>query len=469
MTQPSTWTRSANFALLAVLLAGCQPSSSQEPRKTPEEKQAEEYVVPKPTAKQLLESTAPGYVTPAGTQQECLGRLVFDVAGPMEWPDQGGGGIMSFLGSHRFSENVSDGQDALRIGNVTLGLLKPDKAASLAAIAESSENTKRAHIESQLSRIARLERTIVDNKSRLETGEYDDADDRQGLERSLPRLQREIEEAHTGVKKVQEHWQPLNLGMPDSIAFWDTLSRGVPTSGPHSDDANFFYAYILRNGHLYAFHSGSQADKATHQKEFLAFLKRWRPRAMGEIPKELGVCVPYGFVADDGKSIIHTRMSLRYLDAPGVLYTIQNSNVNPRLGPEATVVTAAGRALAGIAGTYEESLVKQNKITRLGPQIVKIGALTAQQGGFYGQRQSKDGTTPNVYSVFTGYSGWQDTYALSSILVDLRSYTRGQAPELTVNPPPFEQSKARLDALLKSIRLRPTEPPMPELANVSAK
>ncbi|MNR68813.1 hypothetical protein D3C85_1936150 [compost metagenome] len=58
---------------------------------------------------------------------------------------------------------------------------------------------------------------------------------------------------------------------------------------------------------------------------------------------------------------------------------------------------------------------------------------------------------------------------LPSILVDMRSYTRLEAPELSVNPPPFDQSMERLSALLGSIRLRPTQPPMPELANLPAK
>ncbi|RYG55329.1 MAG: hypothetical protein EON56_05800, partial [Alphaproteobacteria bacterium] len=299
--------------------------------------------MPKPTAKQLRESTATGYVTPTGTPQECLGRLIFDVAGPMEWPDQSARGILNFLDGHAFSENVADGHDALRVGNVTLGSLKPGKHASLAQVGEAGKDRKQFYIETQVSEIARLERTIVRFKARLENGEYDDDEDRKGVESALSKLPDEINETHARIKRVQEHWQPLDLNMPDSVAFGEDH---VASGG----EGNIFYAYILRNGRLHAFFSRSQANKATHQKEFLAFLQRWRPRALGEIPKDLGVCVPYGFVADDGKSIIHTRMSIRYPDAPGVLYTIQNSNVDPRLGPETTVITAAGRALVGIGG-----------------------------------------------------------------------------------------------------------------------
>ena len=44
-----------------------------------------------------------------------------------------------------------------------------------------------------------------------------------------------------------------------------------------------------------------------------------------------------------------------------------------------------------------------------------------------------------------------------------------QAPELNTNPPPFKQSMDRLQMLLKSIRLRPTMPFMPDMAALKEK
>ncbi len=71
------------------------------------------------------------------------------------------------------------------------------------------------------------------------------------------------------------------------------------------------------------------------------------------------------------------------------------------------------------------------------------------------------------YSVYTGYAGWNHSRVLPAITVNLRSFTKEQEPTLKADPPPFEESLARLEALLKSIRLRPTEPQMPELVEVN--
>lgn len=55
---------------------------------------------------------------------------------------------------------------------------------------------------------------------------------------------------------------------------------------------------------------------------------------------------------------------------------------------------------------------------------------------------------------------------MSAIRLNLRSFTREQELSLKSYPPPFEESLERLDAVLKSIGLRPTNPVMPELKGV---
>lgn len=451
--------------LLLILVTGCQPSNSQEPRKTAEEKIEDEYVVPKPSAKQMLESTAPDYVTPSGTQQECLGRLMFDVAKSVEWPVANRWRSETFDG-RRFSKNVYDGNDRLRIGNVDVATVKVDERSSLQRFIADHESSTPSRINELTSRLRLEEDMIAERQKMLTTAPEEE---HKGIRSALAAHQANLEELQANLALARNDWRSLNLGMPDSFGFWKNLSRERSDVEQNIPRTSIFYAYIERNGYIYAFKSEANLDKAVHQKEFLAVLKNFRPRAAGEIPKDLGICIPYGFIADDGKSTIFNRMSIRYGDAPGVLYTIQTSNVDPRLGPETTTLTAAGRALAGHIGGYEQELVDKHVTKKIGPQIVKIGALTAQQGGFAAQKPDKEGKPMNVYSVFTGYGGWQNTFVLPSILVDMRSYTRLEAPELTVNPPPFEQSMERLNALLKSIRLRPTEPPMPELANLPAR
>jgi len=110
--------------------------------------------------------------------------------------------------------------------------------------------------------------------------------------------------------------------------------------------------------------------------------------------------------------------------------------------------------------------VKVNK--SFGPRPAHIGALSADQGGI--SLNVADPGKPPVYnySVYTGYAGWPNSQVLPYITVDMRSFTRQQDKSLKADPPPFDESLARLDKLLKSIRLRPTQPAMPEIQNLES-
>ncbi len=205
--------------------------------------------------------------------------------------------------------------------------------------------------------------------------------------------------------------------------------------------------------------------KEKHGKQFVAMLAKFRPRKANEIPTELGVCIPHGFIADDGKTATDIKQSLRWPDAPGVLYTIHTGTVDERK-MKTSLITAAGSAAVGLLGSYAESEVKPFVTERIGPRPYQIGGLKASQGGV-ALKISRPGKKPfEAYNVFTGYSGWLGTEALPYILVEMSTRTMEQAQELKQNPPPFQQSMGRLEILLKSTRLRPTTPLMPDLANL---
>ncbi|KQQ39233.1 hypothetical protein ASF61_22250 [Duganella sp. Leaf126] len=185
---------------------------------------------------------------------------------------------------------------------------------------------------------------------------------------------------------------------------------------------------------------------------------------MNEIPTELGVCIPFGFLPDDGRTVTDIKQSIRWKDAPGVLYTIHTGNVQPRQ-LKSTVITALASSQVGRFGTDEEAEVKKHVDQRIGPRQAKIGGLVGEQGGV-ALKVTQPGSKPyEAYSVFTGYSGWLGSAVLPFILVDMQSFTMEQAPELKANPPPFRQSMERLEGVLKYMRLRPTNPPMPELVS----
>jgi hypothetical protein len=65
----------------AALLASCGPSKTQREASIARVKQ-------QPGADDLRQATNPGYSTPTAQQQECLGRLIFDVPRRMEWGSQ---------------------------------------------------------------------------------------------------------------------------------------------------------------------------------------------------------------------------------------------------------------------------------------------------------------------------------------------------------------------------------------------
>jgi hypothetical protein len=134
---------------------------------------------------------------------------------------------------------------------------------------------------------------------------------------------------------------------------------------------------------------------------------RFRPRKSGEIPTDLGVCFPYGFIADDGKMITDIKQSLRWEDAPGVIYSIQTGNVTERNTKSATI-RALGSALAAKAALKGDGGEHAVLTQQVGPVLTRIGGLRASQGGF-ALRISNPGREPfEVYNVFTGYSGWGD-------------------------------------------------------------
>jgi hypothetical protein len=95
--------------------------------------------------------------------------------------------------------------------------------------------------------------------------------------------------------------------------------------------------------------------------------------------------------------------------------------------------------------------------------MVKMGGLSASQGGVHLKLDQPGGKGYEIYSVFTGYGGWLGTTVLPYVLLNMRTMNKELAPELKEIPPPFAVSQSRMDLMVKSMRWRPTMPPMPEL------
>lgn len=430
-------------ALAAGLLTACQPSSAQ--RDDPEAE-----APPRPTAAHKAEALHAGHRPAPGSRQECLGRLVWDVAAPgMEWGVMAPGARSG--DRFRFTEHLHGGHDLVTAANIQMVVLQPATRKDIERMLQSVDaqkyiaiDTYRERIEVAMDVAARLQ-SMVDDPSLNTNGE-----DLSTYPAGIADLKKEISDDQTSIERIEADWQPLDLGLPDSLGY---------AAGPT------LYAFLLRDGRAYRFMStggAHEAPFAERKKAFMDMLQRFRVRQLYEIPTELGLCIPYGFIPDDGRGHFRMEVSWRYTDRPGVLYTIGTAVVGERGLPhgESPVLQATARAGASV---LSGGLMAGRQVRSVGPRPVKMGALTAYQGGF-SVNVADEGQRPVFsYNVYTGYGGWMHSRVLPAITVNLRSFTPEQDRSLKVNPPPFDESLQRLDAVLQSIRLRPTDQPMPEM------
>lgn len=423
-----------------VLLLGCGRAGAEH-----EKAQAESAG---PSTETLRLATRPSYTTPPGVRQECQGRLVFDVPRDIEWGLSRPG--MSSGDHFRFTEHMHGDGEHVDIGNIGVVVLTPAKWSDLEQMRSGTDAEKNIAIRDYQNDIGSLNRRIADKESVLKDPSLNvNNEDLSGVPAAIERHKKDIAKIEAHIAGMQADWHPIDLGLPQSLGY---------AAGPT------LYAFVLRDGRAYQFMS-TGGDNAlpfeVRQAAFFDFLKRFRTRALYEVPKEPGICFPYGFVADDGTSHSGTVVSFRFKDRPGVIFTL-GAQVVGELGfeGEGALVQATSTAAAGRMGIGSEPKT-------LGPRQVKIGALPAWQGGFSLNVAAEGQLAVRNYEVYTGAEGYPHSRALPAIRLTMRSFTRKQEPSLKSDPPPIEESSNRFDELLESIRLRPTDPLMPELKGLT--
>lgn len=423
---------------LVVLLVGCQPSNArdeQRPRPTPE-------------PERLRQALHEGYTSPAGAKQECLGRLVFEAPRAMQW----GIGPSRFDGyRYGFNERMHGGHDDLWVAGTQIHVLTDSKRAAIESLADNIDARKHNIIRDYRDKVELLKGMNEDRAERLRapSSEFTE-EDKVGIRNAIARDQQRILDIQTDIGLIEKSWHPIDLGIPDALGY---------QAGPD------LHAFLLRDGRVYKFlRASGEGDPPFDQRkrEFLELVHGFQPRKLHEIPTGRGICVPFGFIPDDGTLPARIEVSLRSLEHPGVIFTIGSKVVGEQgvNGSEPALLKAIGRA--GGAGF---ALGVGRDVKAIGPGKALIGALPAQQGGIAMNVADDGQPVVHGYSVYTGYGGWGHSRVLPALTVDMRSFNKKQEPELVDrNPPPLKDAMARYEALLKSIRLRPTQPPMPELA-----
>ncbi|XYJ11673.1 T6SS immunity protein Tli4 family protein [Telluria sp. B2] len=402
-----------------------------------------------PTAEQMFKVTAPEYKPSRDVKSECLGRLVFEVGREIQWPTRFNSANPDGIFNRSFSLNVADRGDTMRFGNTYIAVIGSVEGVEKEGIYRSTP----AALEEGLRKLIAETRAYIERQKKV-------VKNIEIARKEIAEAEEWIRDWEKTIKEEREKFQTFDPGLSESRGYWTSKIEANHETNLYS----IFRAYLPRGEYIYVFESTAAmkapSDKEKHKRDFLTLLAKFRTRAPNEIPDEPGVCFPFGFIPDDGRTVVEFKQSLRFPDAPGVLYTIETGTVHPRR-LKATPLLAAASASINPPPATDENEIRPVVTQRIGPHLVNMGGLRASQGGVV-LTASSGGEKYDIYSVFTGSSGWLGTAVLPYIMVEMRSFTKERAPELNQNPPPFKQSKDRLDVMLKSMRWRPTNPPMSE-------
>ncbi|WP_236192059.1 hypothetical protein [Pseudomonas paraglycinae] len=113
--------------------------------------------------------------------------------------------------------------------------------------------------------------------------------------------------------KTYEH----DLGIPDSHVLG---SKETP------------YEFLLwRNNRVFYFNMNKPAENSAQRIKDLA--ARFEARDLYQVPEGPGVCMPYGFIHDDGKTGFNVKNSLRFTSTPNVIMSLINASLGNHAKP----------------------------------------------------------------------------------------------------------------------------------------
>jgi Tle cognate immunity protein 4 C-terminal domain len=473
--KPAKWLTTLVVAI--GVLAGCGRGAAQAASEA--DKRAERQA---PSPERLWQSANLDFKQSAASPRECLNRQVFNVNLNAEWGVTHYGGFSGSFGAfgvEKESERnplvesqsvngrvANDAQSAVFIDGIQVTVLgpqfhpsvvskdpnNPDKVLMREGIAVLQGHAARSKESLRREAIFYSEGALKAKK----------AGDLEWLAKDEQAV-RDVQEQSLRVDKL---FGAIDFGDPSIFAYARQTGFELDR-GRLPDPEQSYEALVNRDSKVYYFKYEARDEQAkdpdASRKKFIDLVRAFRPRKLFEIPTERGICFPYGFIGDDGTRKAKMVVALRDADVPSVLYTMSAGWVDPERGSEATHLIAATRAAVGLSGGAEDDEVKRRLVKRVSTSGAKMGLLSASRGGAV-LNLADTGKEPMwSYNVYTGYGGYANSQVLPYFIVDMRSFTKKHVPSLAHNPPPFEASFERLEKLLTSVRLRPTDPLMPEL------
>jgi hypothetical protein len=406
---------------LVVGLAACSPSDAQHPPSGP-------------SPQDIAAAYHPNYVPTKDGRSECLGRVVFEVGNrsEFEWGLPHEGADHEIMG---FSRLLRSDRDGIQVGNVSVLVFDRANLRSIQELQRMRGVAKSIAMQDFDENIRISKLSIEDFAQQLETPELKaDRQKTADFKAAMNRDEEKVAALKLRKQNLDKDWHPTEWGLPDSTGYMAGTT---------------LYAFLLRGGYAFQFMSTGGEGEPPFEQRVAAFknlLSRFEPRSLYQVPNKAGVCIPHGFIADDGKGPFNADVSFRYADSPGVIYTLSTGVVGERnYEPNDPLIEATARATvsAVIGNSYGR------KLKVLGPKSTKIGARSGLLGGI----STAEGAPG--YSVYAGVGGVPSSQVLPHISLNMRSFDKQTAPDdVKVDPPPFEQSLQRFEQTLVSARTR---------------
>ncbi|WP_339650273.1 T6SS immunity protein Tli4 family protein [Halopseudomonas pelagia] len=348
------------------------------------------------------------------SRQECLGRLTFQVPEEIEWAtyDAERTFRISTGGGHNFTSKVTAKGDLAAYDYHDLVIYISD-------IVDRSEFEGAVSYQKGTGRLyqQQLEKDLESHKRLLkqfETGDYPESLVADRLEKIA------AVEKNIPLAVPIEH----DLGIPDAYFIG---GQTAPVD-----------AYLYREGRVYFF-AMNKANKHSAD-HFRDLVSRFSTRDLYEVPEGPGICFPYGFIADDGKTAYSIKNSLRFTSTPNVIFTLVTTSAEH---PWNTVPTT---------GTYDTDYSpgydgKKWELTRfIEPSY--IGGHLAGLEGWRLEPKLDSGEQERAWFALAHTGGG----TRPMVAVQIFTFQKG-VDDLTEFTPPPEEVLPRWKALSKTIQV----------------
>lgn len=384
--------------------------------------------------------------TPVDHKTECVGRHLIDLPGAAEWATHESrfeGDAYEYIASSLVGKSQERFQLIYDTGTVAVALNQP--VTTLDKLREGDRYGIQQYNESMNDKVE------VERQRRM-------AQEREEYQKTLPSLPQSSteteqiiaqEKAEAALKAEQEEFytsSEIDLNIPDSYF-------------RHSPHRIWRYRWI--DGRIYSFWFQLKKDETVEAAKLRMknLAGRIRPRRLYDIPEESGLCFPYGFIADDGKTAYDFKNSFHLNSIPGVIHTLRmGKNGIETLDTKIKLLNQKQQPW----GAFDhDDTPQQLQRIELTPNF--IGPYASNYAGFSEHPEIDDKLSKHEnYHIVSGIAGLYESDSVPFVYYQMNGYVRRADPLAMENnsrrfvapAPPHKQSLMVMNAILKSWRLR---------------